>query len=374
MKVFINPAVAALPEHANLFPELGCFESNGPGYSINHKECGEGKGGDLETRLDPSFYPLDLTPKMDLDWENAVRKNVQFVSKQEPNDTPVTKAEEPKDSPVTKAEESIVSELKDAPETQDVSDTVATAEESTDGDNSMSKGPDPRARDHPVIRYRKRQLAASELPVLPVVVWPYLEMGIRTAEFVHLEINGVNESKYLTMADNMLAMDDPNTIWIGDAGFGYGWYYWCGEYMKWIMEAKKDRLNRSLPLSWPIFIIDFTDGPTPQRCKKIEEEIGEEFVFYSTRSIVRERMFSNETNWVESGRLMTLQLKGGRSYLHTPIFARTDTVASLREVLHSHYNMSLDGPIERIDRAVDVSHFWRKFKKARIAFHGCSSH
>lgn len=108
MKVFINPSVASLPEHANLFPEFGCFQSNGPGLTINHKECGKGKGGELETPLDPSFYPLELNPKMDLDWENEVRKNVQFVTKNEPEDarvakgvsTTVAKAEKPVDSTV----------------------------------------------------------------------------------------------------------------------------------------------------------------------------------------------------------------------------------------------------------------------------------
>lgn len=322
MKVFINPVVAALPEHANLFPEFGCFESNGPGLTINHKECGEGKGGDLETRLDPSFYPLDLTPKMDVDWENEVRQNVQFVSKNAQAGTPVA------------------------------TNVTATA------------GSDPRGRDHPVLRFRERKLTATELPVMPVVMWPYLEKGIGTADVLHIEENGVNESKYLTLADNMLALDDPNVIWIGDTGYAYGWNYWCDEYLKWVKEAKKERQSRGLPLSWPIFIVDFTDGPKPQRCKNIEREIGPEFVFYSTRSIAVEREFSNETNWVNVGRLMTLRIVSGRSYLQTPLIARTDTVSSLRDVLHSHYNMTLDGPIERIERPVDVSHFWRKITKS----------
>lgn len=353
MKVFINPVVAALPEHANLFPEFGCFESNGPGLMINHKECGEGKGGELETRLDPSFYPLPLTLKMDRDWENEVKKNVHFVSNRKPNNPLVV---------------------------TDLSNTTINAPESSDtkraeSDSANFKGSDPRARDHPLMRFRERKLTASELPVLPVAVWPYLEMGIGNAEALHIEENGVNESKYLTLADNMLALDDPNVVWVGDTGYPYGWNFWCGEYLKWVKEAKKERVKRGMPLSWPIFVVDFTDGPTTQRCRDIEEEIGSEFVFYSTRSIVRERIFSNATNWVDSGHLMALQMQDGRSYLHTPLIARTDTVDSLREVLLHRYNMTLDGPIESIERKVDVSHFWRKtIDEQALCFYYCSSH
>ncbi len=365
MKVFINPAVAALPEHANLFMEFGCFEKNGPGLTIINKECGEGRGGDLETRLDPSFYPLTLTPKMDLDWENAVRNNVQFVSKNEKKDNPVAKdasdvavkPDEPNNKPEAKVEDANAPGR--PPRTENVSNNVAKAEELID-ETDIPKGSDHRARDHPILRYRQRKLASSELPVVSVVVWPYLEMGIGTAEILHVEQNGLNESKYLSLADDMMALDDPNVIWVGDTGMGYGWNFWCGEYLKWVIEAKKLRFKRGLPLSWPVFIVDFTDGPVPQRCRNIEEEIGVDFVFYSTRSIVRERMFSNETNWVESGRLMSLQLYGGRSYLHTPLIVRTDTIDSLRDILHNHYNITLDGPIERIDRKIDVSHIWRK--------------
>ena len=72
MKVFINPAVASLPQHAHLFPEFGCF--NGRGV---HRECGTGKGGELETPLPKSFYPLKLTPEMDKAWEEEVKRHIK---------------------------------------------------------------------------------------------------------------------------------------------------------------------------------------------------------------------------------------------------------------------------------------------------------
>lgn len=73
MKVFINPVVAALPQHAHLFPEHGCYQSRSGGELI-HRECGS---DGIETPLDESFYPLVLTPEMDKEWEEIVKKNIQ---------------------------------------------------------------------------------------------------------------------------------------------------------------------------------------------------------------------------------------------------------------------------------------------------------
>lgn len=72
MKVFVNPAVASLPEHAHLFPEQGCHvkrEAEGPNKGqLVHRECGVGKSAHLESKLPESFKPLALTEKMDQDW------------------------------------------------------------------------------------------------------------------------------------------------------------------------------------------------------------------------------------------------------------------------------------------------------------------
>jgi hypothetical protein len=72
MKVFINPAVASLPQHAHLFPEQGCYvkrETDGPNKGqLVHRECGVGKSAHLESKLPESFKPLPLTEQMDKDW------------------------------------------------------------------------------------------------------------------------------------------------------------------------------------------------------------------------------------------------------------------------------------------------------------------
>eukprot|EP00591_Stephanopyxis_turris_P009576 CAMPEP_0195525506 /NCGR_PEP_ID=MMETSP0794_2-20130614/25992_1 /TAXON_ID=515487 /ORGANISM="Stephanopyxis turris, Strain CCMP 815" /LENGTH=357 /DNA_ID=CAMNT_0040655985 /DNA_START=121 /DNA_END=1194 /DNA_ORIENTATION=- len=71
MKVFINPTVASLPQHAHLFPELGCFQRG----ENTHRECKTEYG---ETPGDPSMYPLKLTPEMDDKWNNWVEKHVKI--------------------------------------------------------------------------------------------------------------------------------------------------------------------------------------------------------------------------------------------------------------------------------------------------------
>ena len=62
--------VAALPEHAHLFGEFGCFDGN------PKRECGKAPES-LETPLDPSFYPLNLTDAQDNAWYDTVKANIQ---------------------------------------------------------------------------------------------------------------------------------------------------------------------------------------------------------------------------------------------------------------------------------------------------------
>jgi hypothetical protein len=76
MKVFVNPAVAAMPQHAHLFPEFGCFGQKGREKKKFHRECGTGKEGALETPLAKDFYPLELTPEMDKEWEDLIRSKI----------------------------------------------------------------------------------------------------------------------------------------------------------------------------------------------------------------------------------------------------------------------------------------------------------
>jgi len=85
MKVFINPAVAALPQHAHLFGEFGCYKAIGVS-----RECGkpDGHNGikqvEKETLLDPSFYPLNLTIAQDEAWYDIVKANIKQKPKQPP--------------------------------------------------------------------------------------------------------------------------------------------------------------------------------------------------------------------------------------------------------------------------------------------------
>jgi len=73
MKVFINPVVAALPQHAHLFTEFGCFNGN----NKQRRECGGIQDTkQLETPLDPSYYPYELTPAQDEAWYQIVTANI----------------------------------------------------------------------------------------------------------------------------------------------------------------------------------------------------------------------------------------------------------------------------------------------------------
>lgn len=78
MKVFINPAVASLPQHAHLFPELGCYVNRKDGVLIQ-KECGTGRGGALESKLPESFRPLVLTEEMDQKWMTMLRQKLNMT-------------------------------------------------------------------------------------------------------------------------------------------------------------------------------------------------------------------------------------------------------------------------------------------------------
>lgn len=75
MQVFINPVVASLPKHAHLFSEHGCFKGR-DSEKIIHKECGTLRGGDTETSLPKSFYPLEITDEQDRAWLEQVKASI----------------------------------------------------------------------------------------------------------------------------------------------------------------------------------------------------------------------------------------------------------------------------------------------------------
>jgi Methyltransferase domain len=83
MKVFINPMVASLPEHAHLFPQHGCYGGRNATHIIG-RECGTSTTSDkqaaaLETPLPKELFPIDLTKQMDTDWYNLVRSNIKTI-------------------------------------------------------------------------------------------------------------------------------------------------------------------------------------------------------------------------------------------------------------------------------------------------------
>jgi len=67
--------VAALPEHAHLFAEHGCYY-NRTDAKVFQRECGTSSSQPEESRMPDSFYPLKLTDDMDVAWEELVKKNI----------------------------------------------------------------------------------------------------------------------------------------------------------------------------------------------------------------------------------------------------------------------------------------------------------
>ena len=80
MNVFINPAVAALPQHAHLLSEPGCYLKSTNGVRIN-RECGTGGenvvGFELETVLPESFRALKLNSAQDTAWFEHIKPKVK---------------------------------------------------------------------------------------------------------------------------------------------------------------------------------------------------------------------------------------------------------------------------------------------------------
>jgi SAM-dependent methyltransferase len=75
VKVFINPAVAALPEHAHLFPRPGCFQryaKQGEPFAVT-RPCGKKE----ETPLPASFEPLQITRDMHQRWNDLIQKDIE---------------------------------------------------------------------------------------------------------------------------------------------------------------------------------------------------------------------------------------------------------------------------------------------------------
>jgi hypothetical protein len=78
MQVFINPSVAALPQHAHLMAEPGCFVPSSGG-EIVHRECGTGNQpcAKLESVLPENFRALSLDPMHEKQWFEYVKPKVK---------------------------------------------------------------------------------------------------------------------------------------------------------------------------------------------------------------------------------------------------------------------------------------------------------
>lgn len=201
---------------------------------------------------------------------------------------------------------------------------------------------------------------------IKVVSWPQWEVGASTAESMHIDLNGISESAFLEASSDFLDFDD-SVVWLGDPGYGFGWSMWCGKFHELVVaaQANRARLRRTLglnvPLSWPIYIVDWSDRSNRARCKDVEHAVGRDFVFYNKRSIVAKRSWNNETDWVSVGHVMNMTDPrfGGATYRHIPLTVRTDIVKTMEHVLREQHNLTLRDPIERrIDRTIDVAHLW----------------
>ena len=77
MKVFVNPMVAALPQHAHLFPEHGCFGGKEKGTNeMVHQPCGQGSS--LESVLPKEYWPLQPTDEQDQAWSDLIRQHISI--------------------------------------------------------------------------------------------------------------------------------------------------------------------------------------------------------------------------------------------------------------------------------------------------------
>ena len=77
MMIFLNPLVTALPEHAHMFYEPGCFKLREDGI-LHLRDCDE----ENETPLPSEFKQMPLTKEQDDLWFDWVKERVkQFQPK-----------------------------------------------------------------------------------------------------------------------------------------------------------------------------------------------------------------------------------------------------------------------------------------------------
>ncbi|KAL3936527.1 MAG: hypothetical protein SGBAC_008170 [Bacillariaceae sp.] len=224
------------------------------------------------------------------------------------------------------------------------------------------------------MRYRSKDpssIHSLQPNSIPVLLWPFQDQAFQvdSADMIHIETNGVHESSVLYMAPNAVKTLDPNVVWLTDVKFPPT--EWCKRLTKKAELTQTRRRASNLPLQWPIFVVDFTDQRTYHRCKGLEEVVGIDFMFYSKRSVVVNRVFDKTQNWVSLG--TKVLERDNVMYEHIPLIVRTDIVATLQHILRHHYNNNSDDgiqlkhPIERLwNRTVDIAHYWPSDGKSGI--------
>lgn len=81
LKVFVNPVVAALPQHQHLIPDHGCFlrYNMSAGFPSVTRPCGSPgvRGSELETPLPDSMLPLPVLPEMHKRWNDYIQSRLE---------------------------------------------------------------------------------------------------------------------------------------------------------------------------------------------------------------------------------------------------------------------------------------------------------
>lgn len=249
----------------------------------------------------------------------------------------------------------------DEMETLDNTTLTSAFYTNNNNDNTTIKTTTANAWDHLVMRYRRHPDAVPLEPI-PVMLWPYQDKGFSadSADMVHIETNGVLESSMLYLAPKgVLTLDHPNVVWLTDVKFPSG--EWCKRLVAKAKKTVERRKARGMPLQWPIFVVDFTDQRTYYRCKGLEAIVGQEFVIYSKRSVVVDRVWNK--NWVSLGKKVLE--KDNVTYERMPLIVRTDIVETLNDVLQSR-GIKLSDAIEKVERSVDIAHYWPSDGKSGI--------
>ena len=222
-------------------------------------------------------------------------------------------------------------------------------------------------------------------PSAEIFMW---SSGHVTAADHHLFVDGISRSSHLVPIDDATRfISNGTTVWMGvfpnKGGFARG----CDELLPLVsrgVEARKKQRVSGGENTWHIFMNTFRDHSIENfTCPEIESAVTNStdegiVLHYAQRSIVKDRRWKGDLDWVETGTLMngysrnvtTLPIpsKSGapdrnidlyRHHLNYPV--RTDTIDMLKQrIRHICHKSNLSDSIETTcDRSLDLVHFWR---------------